>query len=340
MRFYRLLLRAGVPATCRRVLDTIHGTEVGAVDAPSPDVRRAHDAVDTARCPAWRGLIRRDGLVWTYASPMPAVRQPTWRRSRSAVRPIFDSADMVTSCCVCGVARRTSLRERPVGQEKEMRIDLIEFSVVVVAQSNNPTILNPDFLKHNGIVSAGRDLHREQPPLTTPMFSQVAFEDGLVVRADPATIAFMQAADVLAHGDIDGPTVAKGYLKTVPHVRYTALGLNPKAVIRNPPFARLSKMLRTEGSWMTSGSSTPGFELKVTYPLSGRRLALTLQEAQTKQGDDVLLCTANIHREIEEGNQQMRVSSILSMLDCWENDLDEFNTLVDQALRLNDDNAH
>ena len=221
-----------------------------------------------------------------------------------------------------------------------MQIDLIEFSIVVVAQSNNPTILNPDFLKHNGIVSVRRDLHREQPPLTTPMFSQVAFADGLVVRADPATIAFVQAGDVLPRGDIDGPAVAKGYLKTVPHVPYTALGLNPKVLIRNPPFVRLSKMLRTEGSWMTFGPGMPRFELKATYELSGRRLALTLQEVQTKQGDDALLCTANIHREVEEDNQQMRVSSILSMLDCWEQDLDEFDTLVDQALRLEDDNVH
>lgn len=221
-----------------------------------------------------------------------------------------------------------------------MRIDLIEFSIVVVAQSNNPTILNPDFLKHNGIVSVRRELHREQPPLTTPMFSQVAFADGLIVRADPATIAFVQAGDVLARGDIDGPAVAKGYLKTVPHVPYTALGLNPKVLIRNPPFVRLSKMLRTEGSWMTFGPSMPRFELKATYELSGRRLALTLQEVQTKQGDDALLCTANIHREVAEENQQMRVSSILSMLDCWKQDLDEFDTLVDQALRLEDGNVH
>ena len=35
-----------------------------------------------------------------------------------------------------------------------MQVDLVGFSVVVVAQSNNPTILNPDFLLHNGIVSS------------------------------------------------------------------------------------------------------------------------------------------------------------------------------------------
>ena len=226
-----------------------------------------------------------------------------------------------------------------MAQERELRIDLVEFSVVVVAQSNNPTILNPDFLRHNGIVSSDRALQTEQPPFTTPMFSQVAFADGLVVQADPARIIFAQAADALSREDVDCPAVAKGYLKTIPHVPYSALGLNPKVVIRNPPFSRLSKLLRTEGSWMTVGQAMPGFELKATYQMAGRRLALTLQEAQTEQGDDALLCTANIHREVEEDNQQMRVNSILSMLDSWKKDLDEFNALVDQALRLDDGNV-
>lgn len=226
-----------------------------------------------------------------------------------------------------------------MAQAREMRIDLVEFSIVVVAQSNNPTILNLDFLRHNGIVSSHRALHGDQPLLTTPMFSQVAFEDGLVVRADPARVTFVQGSNALAQEDIDCPAVAKGYLKTIPHVPYTALGLNPKALIRNPPFSRLSKTLRAEGSWMTVGQTMPRFELKATYQMAGRQLALTLQEVQTEQGDDALLCTANIHREVEEGNQQMRVNSILSMLDCWKTDLDEFSTLVNQALRLDDDNV-
>lgn len=220
-----------------------------------------------------------------------------------------------------------------------MQIDLVGFSIVVVAQSNNPTLLNPDFLRHNGIVSSHRVLHGEQPPLTTPMFSQVAFEDGLVVRADPERITFAQSGDPLARDDIDCPTVAKGYLRTVPHVPYTAIGLNPKVVIWNPPFTRLSKMLHAEGNWMTFGSHVPSFELKATYQIADRQLALTLQGAETERGD-ALICTANIHREVKEANQQMRVNATLSMLDCWMDDLDEFNALVDQALRGDDGNVH
>lgn len=218
----------------------------------------------------------------------------------------------------------------------EVRIELIEVSVVIVAEVNNPTVLNPDFLRHNGIVSADRVVSGE--PVTTPILSEVSFEDGLVVRADPARVTFSQAVKGNAREGIDSPAVAKGYLKTIPHVPYTALGVNPKAVIRNPPFSRLSKMLHAEGDWMAFGASMPQFELKATYQMKGRRLTLTLQEAKGEQGT-FMLCDANIHRDVKETNQQMRVNSLLSMLNCWEDDLDQFYAVVDQALRLDEGNV-
>jgi acetyl esterase/lipase len=39
IEFYRLLLRAGVPATCRQVMGTIHGAEI--LPAMCPDISRA-----------------------------------------------------------------------------------------------------------------------------------------------------------------------------------------------------------------------------------------------------------------------------------------------------------
>ena len=87
---------------------------------------------------------------------------------------------------------------------------------------------------------------------------------------------------------------------------------------------------------MTFGSCLPRLEIKATYQLSGRRLALTLQEVE--QGD-ALICAGNIHRDIEESNQQMRVNSILSALDCWREDLDEFSAAVGHALRWGDGNV-
>ena len=215
-----------------------------------------------------------------------------------------------------------------------MQIDLVGFSVVVVAQSNNPTILNPDFLRHNGIVN--RALNDDRPPVTTPVFSEVSFDEDLIVRADLERVTFTQTASRLAPEDIDCPAIAKAYLRTIPHVPYTALGLNPSVMISNPPFARLSAVLHDGGNWMALAGVAPRFELKAGYQMTDRRLTLTLQEAP----DDTLLCQANIHRDVEETNQQMRVNSVLSMLDCWQDDLEQFDAVVKQALRLGDGNVH
>ena len=58
---------------------------------------------------------------------------------------------------------------------------LIELSVVLVADSNNPSILNPDFLHYNKIVDKGHGVL--DSPISTPGFSQVAYENGVTVTS-------------------------------------------------------------------------------------------------------------------------------------------------------------
>ena len=213
----------------------------------------------------------------------------------------------------------------------DVQIDLLEFSVVVVAQANNPTLLNPDFLKHNGIVGTQWRLSEDHPPITTPPLSEVTFEGGLIVRADPIRVTFEQQGSALSPEDIECADMAKGYLKTVPHAPYIAFGINLKAVVLNSPLSQLSNVLRSNGSWMTFESIVPRFELRAIYEMERKRLTLELQEGQNELGS-FRLCQANIHRGIAEPNQQMRMNSMLSSLDSWRNDLDEFRALVTQSL--------
>lgn len=213
----------------------------------------------------------------------------------------------------------------------DMQIDLLGFSVVVVAAANNPTMLNPDFLRHNGIVGTRWRLSESHPPLTTPLLSEVTFEGGLVVRADQNRVTFEQRGSTLSLEDVACVDMAKGYLKTAPQVPYIAFGVNPRAMVRNSPFSRLSDMLRSNGSEMTFDSIVPQFELKAIYEMKDKRLTLELQEGQDDHGP-FRLCHANIHRDIAETNQQMRVNSMLSSLDSWRNDLNEFRAVVAQSI--------
>ena len=50
-------------------------------------------------------------------------------------------------------------------------VTLIALSVVLVADNIDPSMINPDFLRHNGIV--GFDLKTEQPPVEEKCVSLV-----------------------------------------------------------------------------------------------------------------------------------------------------------------------
>lgn len=219
----------------------------------------------------------------------------------------------------------TMLLEADVS-DRESQFNLVEFSVVIVAQSHNPSILNADFLHHNGIVSGKRQPREDC--LTSPMLSRVAFDDGLSVQADPLRVTFEQSGDALTKEALVCASAAKGYLKTVPHVRYVAVGVNSMYVLQNIPLRRVSDALRSGGDWMTFDSVVPKCEFKATYEMAGRRATLDVQDA-SYESEPVTFFRVNIHREIDEPNQQMRLNSMLSALDFWESDLTLSRDLVE-----------
>ncbi len=67
---------------------------------------------------------------------------------------------------------------------------LVEISIVLVADQNVPSILNPDMLRYRGIVDEALNL--SAPPLSTPAYSQVAYERGIVISAEPNRFIFLQ----------------------------------------------------------------------------------------------------------------------------------------------------
>lgn len=208
------------------------------------------------------------------------------------------------------------------------RVSVVGFSVVVVANAHNPSILNADFLRHNGIV--GEDWRPSMEDcLTSPMLSQVAFDGGLHIQADPVRVKFEQSGNALVVDSLICASVAKGYLKTVPHVPYIATGVNVKCVLRNLTSHRVSNVFKSSADWTTFRSIVPSFELKAIYEMPGRRVSMDVQE-QSDGAERLTVCSANVHRPFDEENQQMRLNSMLSALDSWKEDLADVCALAKQ----------
>lgn len=231
----------------------------------------------------------------------------------------------------CAVSTGSSVSQKEQGNDTGDGIELVGFSVVLVSSLNNPSIVNPDFLRHNNIVESGRQL--QDDPISTPFYARVTFEGGLAVKAEPNRVIFEQDRESLTTKTITCPAMAKRYLETVPHVPYTAVGINPKGYRRSPSEApeKVSTAFRDKGTWMSFKDVCPAIQLRATYRYEQRIIALDVAEAKNQEENAPaihgILFQANIHRDISARNQQERIEKMAKILQSWEEDLSDFFTL-------------
>ena len=212
-------------------------------------------------------------------------------------------------------------------------IKLIELSVVLVANSNNPSIINPDFLRYNKIVDDSYEV--QDSPISTPAFSQVAFKNGITIVSDPARVMLTQAG-TLNREHVLLPEIARRYLGCVPHVPYHAIGINPKGIVSGQAPNPILNMVRDNGSWMSFMDVIPEGQLKAIYRYTERTIFLDIAVADVAENNKTtsgILFQANIHRELTETDAESRIKHLSSLLDSWESDLDDFYNLTSKFLQ-------
>ncbi|MBN1488809.1 MAG: hypothetical protein JXA69_02740 [Phycisphaerae bacterium] len=217
-----------------------------------------------------------------------------------------------------------------------MNAQLIQLSVVVVGKAHNPTILNPDFLALRGIVPPDWGWEVDET-ITTPPFAIVRYKSGVAVNVEPNKL---QVTDMLADAD---PTqskaaeVAEAYVVTLPHVRYTAVGLNFHSVIEvDSPETYLKKRFLKKGKWDSPSHSVvaAGFRLVYAVAPTGRvTLSLDAGEVQKAGSKDtkssVIIANANFHRTCSDYPAEGQVCEYLHQL---RSDWSMYQTLIADVL--------
>ncbi len=212
-------------------------------------------------------------------------------------------------------------------------VTLTELSVVPIAENIDPSMINPDFLRHNGIVDA--KLRTEQPPVSTAVFSQVVFEGGLEVVAQPNRFLFVQRGEILTE-DIAVPDIVKRFLERVPHPTYTAVGINLAGVrsLDDRSVGGVASALIERGKWMAFGGVSPEVFLRAVYLCKGRQITVNVHDVGKRESDGSeshgILFAVNIHRNITETDQGQRSARLMSILSGWKDDLSDFESLVAQ----------
>ena len=186
-----------------------------------------------------------------------------------------------------------------------MNVSHFEFSVVVVANDHNPTILNPDFLERQGIVQEGWGWKVMGPAITTPPFATVSYDSGVTVSVESHRL---QVTDTSATGGPQSSKVvdiARRYVEVLSHVRYSAVGINFRSLVAHADAdAFLKAHFLKSGVWDSEAHPLQTVGLKLVYPLDGGLLTFSLEsgvviqrlEEESKQASGVLVY-GNFHRD-------------------------------------------
>ena len=65
-----------------------------------------------------------------------------------------------------------------------MDIELIQFSIVLVANDHNPSLINPDFLERTGIIDKEWGWKPKGDLITTPPFATVPYDSGVTITVE------------------------------------------------------------------------------------------------------------------------------------------------------------
>ncbi len=212
---------------------------------------------------------------------------------------------------------------RPV-DDSGSGFELIELSVVFATTSNNPSIINPDFLARAGIV--GEDSPLSGDPITTPVFSLVKYQTGLAVQADPERVVLTESPNTGNRVGARCARMASTYAQAVPHVAYRGIGVNPKFFFHLVPTvqAEMARLLHERGGWLEFKDCEPTVQLKAVYALDARQITVDASAATRRLGQGAeqrgLLVQCNVHRELT-GDAEERADAMATILERWERDM-------------------
>ena len=216
-------------------------------------------------------------------------------------------------------------------------LEIYECSIVAAASNHNPTILNPDFLKRNGIIPEEWEAKKV---LCTEVISQVVFGNGLGITIEPKRIIFLEndpERSTLPRLD----EISVRYVQTLPHAAYTAVGINFKAVVAfkhlEEAKAWLLENLVSSGPWKSIDGGLKGASLTLVYEIQAAKLTLKLDPAEVQRAGEpsprpVVLFDGNFHRELPKDNHSLVIPRMEAIMNAWTKDRRSFSKVVEKIL--------
>jgi hypothetical protein len=187
-----------------------------------------------------------------------------------------------------------------------MAVEILQASIVVTANFHNPSILHPAFLVAANVVPADWK-PVESEVVSTPVASTVKFQNGVVFAVETGKLQITEVVTPerpsLDWNALIVPDLVAKYVKALPSVPYSAVGINPQGFIPRTSVTTLliEKFLKADA---LAPIPTPvrGLELRVSYAAADTQTRLTLASGKvtlvgTTAEREGVVAASNYHRE-------------------------------------------
>jgi hypothetical protein len=209
-----------------------------------------------------------------------------------------------------------------------------ELAIVISVKTQNPTLLNEDFLKQTGIIPSDWKLARE--PVYTDRVAQIVFENGFSIAAQPDRVMFLEAVGDKEIDTINAGEVAQKYVTTLRLADYQAVGINFRSYVAHNSPEAASEYINTEllaaGNWQDYGTGTVRASLNLVYDLPERQLNLSVNEASIQFPEQpatpVVLFAGNFSYDASAIPADDKAAEIAKVIGNWKQDLSEYTALI------------
>lgn len=172
-------------------------------------------------------------------------------------------------------------------------------SIVVLAESHNPSILHPSFLSSQSIVPASWSV--TEHPICTPAFAAVKYTSGVhfLVETSKLQVIDTSPPEDLATSEV--ASIACKYLGALPHVPFKAVGINFLTLVEiEDPEQHLASRFLREGAWTTQ-KELKAFSARFVYDAEPGRLRISCDPGEVEVGGSGMrsgiLVSLNFHMD-------------------------------------------
>ena len=174
-------------------------------------------------------------------------------------------------------------------------VRLHQVSVVVTAQSHNPSILNPDFLRVLEVVPQDWEVAQT---ISTPAVSLVRYKNGITWTVETEKLEVKESCGPSLDDESQCHDLVTKYINKLPFVPYRHLGLN---CIVSSPQAEANRWLcdRFLVQAIRSFPDLNGFTPTFAFDMDGRNTVCNIiLEAGRISGEESVIARCNIdHKE-------------------------------------------